>query len=330
MERQLARYDITDYESFESETRYKLRPYALVKPGELAVFCREAMKLAGDKTRTAAETIMVLAETVKNTQLKIALNEISGFTARGFTIAGALGMYEHIFGIFFNRLILASEETGQLMDVLADLEGFFSREARLRHRLRVTLMYPFLLMAALWITVYGVLTGSCAVLIPAAVGLVLFFLVRAPHNRVWVDKRLLIFPLLRRLIMPICIRRLAEGVLMMLKYDVRLEGEESILPAIVGNYAMEEKILTAYKRIRTGQDPIAVVESVKHFKPRFPGIFYDELINGYRRGGLQGAMERISALYETQVPRAITRTAIWLWLLLGVVPGLLAACIFIK
>ena len=269
-ERQLVMTEISGYEIYTTNTLFDYRPYALVKPGELAVFCEQAAA-AFSSEKNPAEAFAGMAASYKNENLRTALKEISGFIMKGHTPAGAIGMYEHIFGAYLTKTAAAGEADGQLSGVMTELSDFYGRESRLPHIWR---------------------------------GLFLCHSARRTRFRLWLDKKLATFPIISRIFILLYTARISRGLVLILRRNLSLN--EHCLRMLAGNYTVEDKINRAVKLLRSGRDFASAMESVDYMPPKFPKKFNEMLYAGYKNGNLADMMERAGHIYDRRARRALS------------------------
>ena len=316
-ERQLALFEVCDYELYTSKTPFDDRPFALVKPGELAFFCR-AFAYALTPDSLPAESLAAVAATMTSRILRLALTEIVGFLNRGHAVSCVFKMYEHIFGAFLPRIAAAGEAAGRLSETLADLADYYEKEARLIRGLRG---WPLLSQRLPWLyreppllvkkrpgssvdrlaqpygrTVHeadespylGAATGAEG--FPRSSYLYPFADEKPSRFRRRLDELLTALPVLRYFAMRFYTGRLTRGLALMLRNGV--SPNDPCLKMIVGNRAVEKKILHALRQINAGRDPSAVLESTRNYPPHFPVKFHQLAAAGFQNGNLAETMEQ--------------------------------------
>lgn len=367
MEETVTRMGVTDFTVYDSDTRYSDRPYAFISPDELALFCREAPALLTSDI-SPAEGLGLLSGQTHHDPLKTTFKEIAGHMAGGMTLAGALSMYDHIFGAFLPFMAAVGEASGKLHQVFADLAVYYTEEARARSGLRSAIFYPAVRMILLWcvvffliscsLPVYGnlmaelnrsgdhaFLTGLFALmrfayargwvvaLVVAVLAVLIFAAHRYPNGRPKADLWVVTLPFLRNIAMPYYTARLARGRVILLKYGVTMQDTEPCLRALIENNALEQKLRTIIARLNAGQELPTVMEDQKHILPVFPPAFHNMVLIGHQTDKMKDIMERAAEVFTTETERAVSRTALFMepvmLLLFALTAGLPLLCVLL-
>lgn len=93
------------------------------------------------------ESLHILEEQAKSSQLKSILRDISADVENGNSLGHALEQHPKSFDSFFSNIIAVSEESGTLVENLEFLAKQLSKEQALRRKLQSILLYPALIVS---------------------------------------------------------------------------------------------------------------------------------------------------------------------------------------
>jgi type IV pilus assembly protein PilC len=133
---------------------------AVVRPRELAVFCRDASTLfeAGVPLKDA---ISILAVQAKGRLLKQALPEVHNRILQGESFAHALAAVK-AFPVFMCGFVSVGELTAQLPRVCGQLADYYAGQAKTKDELTAALVYP----VAVTLMMLGVIVMAVVLVLP--------------------------------------------------------------------------------------------------------------------------------------------------------------------
>lgn len=116
-----------------------------VKKKDLVVFCRlfYTMLNAGVNISKSLE---IIANSTKNTKMKLALNEVNTDIHNGIYLSDALEKHKHIFPIMFIEMIRAGEISGNLDEIINRLGEYYYNQYKIENRVKSSLVYPVLII----------------------------------------------------------------------------------------------------------------------------------------------------------------------------------------
>jgi len=341
---------------FESETDYKKGLYALVKPAELALFCKQTSVLFYSHM-TLMEGMKLLGEQNDNKNLKITLNEMYDIMDQGHTFATAAGMYTHIFPSYMLNMITIGEQSGTLDNIFNTMSAYYEKEAKLRKRLRSAVAYPamlsVLMVAIILLLILQVLPMFNSILtdmgedLPAATALIFgasnflgkyiwiigillasavfgaLYYISTEKGKIWFDKFKLNSFFTKYISRRGITARVARSLALLIKSGVQILNAMEIITPLVENKFLEERFVTATEEIRDGKDLAEVFSDIGVFPP----LFIRMVVIGQKAGHLDEMLDKSSSVFDDEVDDAIERLTVMiepiLIIILSVIVGII-------
>ena len=149
---------------------------------ELALVTRQLATLVASAL-PLDECLQAAAEQTRKPSIKSILLEVRSRVSEGYTLAGGMAQYPQAFGEMYRAMVHAGEQAGQLAPVLDQLASYTENPQLTAQKLKLALIYPFVLMgvavsvvAALMVFVVpelvGIFTHTKKELPPLTVGLI--------------------------------------------------------------------------------------------------------------------------------------------------------------
>lgn len=150
--------------------------------GELALITRQLATLVASAL-PLDECLQAAAEQTRKSSIKSMLLEVRSRVSEGYTLANGMAQYPQAFGEMYRAMVHAGEQAGQLAPVLEQLAEYTENRQLTAQKLKLALIYPFVLMgvavsvvAALMVFVVpelvGIFTHTKKALPPLTVGLI--------------------------------------------------------------------------------------------------------------------------------------------------------------
>ena len=149
---------------------------------ELALVTRQLATLVASAL-PLDECLQAAAEQTRKPSIKSILLEVRSRVSEGYTLASGMAQYPQAFGEMYRAMVHAGEQAGQLAPVLDQLASYTENQQLTAQKLKLALIYPFVLMgvavsvvAALMVFVVpelvGIFTHTKKELPPLTVGLI--------------------------------------------------------------------------------------------------------------------------------------------------------------
>jgi general secretion pathway protein F len=149
---------------------------------ELALVTRQLATLVASAL-PLDECLQAAAEQTRKPNIKSILLEVRSRVSEGYTLASGMAQYPQAFGEMYRAMVHAGEQAGQLAPVLDQLASYTENQQLTAQKLKLALIYPFVLMgvavsvvAALMVFVVpelvGIFTHTKKELPPLTVGLI--------------------------------------------------------------------------------------------------------------------------------------------------------------
>ena len=344
---------------FESETDYKQGLYALVKPSELALFCKQTSVLFYSHM-TLMEGMKLLGEQNENKNLRIALNEMYDIMDQGHTFATAANMYTHIFPTYMLNMITIGEQSGTLDNIFQTMSSYYEKEAKLRKRLRSAVAYPamlsILMIAIILLLILRVLPMFNSILtdmgeeLPVATALIfgasnflnkyvwiigaviaaatfgVLYYTRQEKGKIWFDKFKLNFVFSKYISRRSVTARIARSLGLLIKSGVQILNAMEIITPLVENKYLEDKFVKATEEIRDGKDIADVFSDIGIFPP----LFIRMVIIGQKAGHLDEMLDKSSSVFDDEVEDAIERLTVMIEPILIIVLSIIVGIILLS
>ena len=351
--------EITANTIFESETDYKQGLYALVKPSELALFCKQTSVLFYSHM-TLMEGMKLLGEQNENKNLKIALNEMYDIMDQGHTFATAANMYTHIFPTYLLNMITIGEQSGTLDNIFQTMSDYYEKEAKLRKRLRSAVAYPamlsVLMVAIILLLILRVLPMFNSILtdmgeeLPMATALIfgasnflnkyvwiltiliagavfgVLYYIRTENGKIWFDKYKLNSIFSKYISRRSITARVARSLGLLIKSGVQLLNAMEIITPLVENKFLEDKFVKATEEIRDGKDLAEAFGEIGVFPP----LFIRMIVIGQKAGHLDEMLDKSSSVFDDEVDDAIERLTVMIEPILIIVLSIIVGIILLS
>lgn len=305
-----------------------------VKSREMVLFVRQfaTMIEAGIPIIQCLDT---LAEQQTNKTLKRILKDVRERVAGGATLAEALAAHPKQFDNFFVFMVAAGEAGGVLESILMRLAGYMEKSARLKSRVKGSLIYPAITVfvsivvvtailvfvipvfeqmfanaggqlplptrivvgVSVWVKQYGLfILGGLALLI-----VLVILLYRTRRGRLFFDRLLLKAPLFGTVIGKAAIARFSRTLGVLLGGGVVILDAMEIVSKTVGNRVIENALRMARRAIVEGK---SISEPLAH-SGVFPPMVHQMIHVGEATGKVDTMLIKIADFYDQEVDQAV-------------------------
>lgn len=299
------------------------------------------------------QALRILAEGAGSTQLRALLAQLTEQVTAGQSLSSALTAAASGFRRDEIAMIKAGEQTGSLAAVLAQLAGFLERRVELRHKLVSALVYPMLLLAMAFVSIFiivtvlipnimplfegtgmemplviSVLLGAIAfieafwpLLLVGLAGLVVLavHLSRQEAARLSLDRLLLGLPFVGAHIRKIALGAICRTVATLLQSGVHLQQAMAAAVEVVGNRLAKQELAAAREEVIHGKKLSQAMRTSSIFDPaaaRLLGL-------GEETNRLTEMLLHVAEKSEADVARSTERWMAMLTPILTLVLGLM-------
>ena len=307
----------------------------LLKHDEIAVFCTQ-LSLILKAGIPLIEGIPLLKEEVGNSSIQKALKIMEEYIERGDPLYLALEASGK-FPSYLVNMCRIGEVSGKLDEVMDSMAAFYEREKALKRRIRSAVTYPLvlLIMMAAVITLLivqvlpmfddilrsmdaelpafarglmsaGLFIGQYAAFIIIALIAVIILLVffsRADAGKRFFDNLFAKLPGLRKMTNKIAAGRFASAMAFLLSSGVESGEALDMASTIIDNRYISDKVKTCRAMLDSGASMPDALQATKIF----PRLFIRMLNVGFKTGGVDDVMQKLSVIYETEIDVSLKR-----------------------
>jgi type IV pilus assembly protein PilC len=329
---------------------------------DLVIFTRQLATMI-DAGLAMVQSLQALADQTSNKVMRDVIKDITARVEAGDSFSEALSKHPKVFNKLYVCMVGAGEKGGLLAEILSRLATYLENAARLRRKVKSSMMYPIVVtVVAISITifllvkvvpVFGDIFTSFGAKLPAPTeyliatskffqkyiilillaggGTVygwLYFIKTKPGREFW-DSRRIKLPIFGHIAHKICLARFTRTFASLIRSGVPILEVMGIVSNTVGNVVMEKAIRTATSDIERGESIAASL--AKH--PVFPSMIVRMITAGEQTGKIDNMLERISDFLDEEIETILSGlTALIepiLIVFLGVVVGGIVICMFL-
>jgi general secretion pathway protein F len=297
---------------------------------QLGLITRQLATLL-DASLTLEHALTALIEQSENEATRQVLAGVRAEVLGGNTFAKALGHYESIFPELYRALVTAGEESGELGRVMLRLADYTESRQALRQKVVLAFVYPAIVTLVALLVVGGLLiyvvpqvigvfeqshqtlplltrsliwvsatlqqTWAYLLILLAAAGVAIHFMLRQPRLRYQAHLRLLRLPVLGRLVRGINTARMASTLAILAGSGVPLMTALNAAAGVVNNLPMRQALDEAAKKVREGVS-LSRALAVSGY---FPPLLVHLIASGEASGKLDVMLERAAEQQEQEV-----------------------------
>jgi type IV pilus assembly protein PilC len=335
-----------------------------VSLADLVIFTRQLATMI-DAGLAMVQSLQALGEQADNKLMREVIKDITTRVEGGDSFSEALQKHPKVFNRLYYSMVSAGEKGGLLAEILARLATYQENAARLRKKVKSSLMYPTVVtVVAIGITIFLLVkvvptfadifkSFGTKVPLPAPTqwlmrvsdalvhnfvviigGLVLsvggwFYYIKTPNGRRFWDDRRIKLPIFGHIAHKICLARFASTFASLVRSGLPILEVLSIVQNTVGNVIMEAAIQSAAVDIERGESISAAL--AKH--PIFPSMIIRMLQAGEQTGKIDAMLERVAGFLDEEVETILAGLTSLieplLIVFLGVVVGGIVICMFL-
>ncbi len=329
---------------------------------DLVVFTRQLATMI-DAGLAMVQSLQALADQTNNKVMRDVIKDITTRVESGDSFSEALSKHPKAFNKLYVCMVGAGEKGGLLAEILSRLATYLENTARLRRKVKSSMMYPIVVtVVAISITifllvkvvpVFGEIFTSFGAKLPAPTqtlirvsnfmkkylipilmvmgGMVygwLYYIKTKPGREFW-DSRRIKLPVFGHIAHKICLARFTRTFASLIRSGVPILEVMGIVSNTVGNVVMEKAIRTASGDIERGEAISTAL--AKH--PVFPSMVIRMMSAGEQTGKIDSMLERIADFLDEEIETVLSGlTALiepLLIVFLGVVVGGIVICMFL-
>ena len=333
-----------------------------VSLADLVVFTRQLATMI-DAGIAIVQSLQALADQSPNKVMRDVIRDICTRVESGESFSEALQKHPKAFGKLYISMVAAGEKGGLLAEILARLATYLENSARLRRKVKTTMMYPIVVSTvAIGITIFLLVKvvpvfkdvyTSFGAKLPAPTQflmdisdvmqhyLLLFligmgaavygwmYFIKTKSGRDFWDARRIKLPIFGPIAHKICLVRFTRTLASLIRSGVPILEVLQIVSRTVGNTVMERAIKAASTDIERGEGIATALG--KH--PVFPSMIVRMISAGEQTGNIDNMLERVSDFLdeevETMLSGLMSLLEPLLIVFLGVLIGGMVVCMYL-
>jgi len=310
--------------------------FTKVKIGDLILFTKQfrSMMQAGVPI---LRLLQVLENQTENKAIQGAVRLLAHDIQAGATLYEAMKKHPTLFSPLYLSMIHAGEISGTVPDILGRLIDIIEHEAKIKSDIKSALQYPMLVLIALGVAFFVLLTfvipkfsmifakqgltlplptkiallmyhglaNYWYILIVGAVGLILVLRTyfKTAHGRYALDAFYLKLPLFGPLFQKAAMSRFASIFAILQASGVPVMQAMEVLSGTIGNTAISHEFDRVRDKIKEGQGISGPLGSAKYFTP----MVVDMVAIGEESGNIEDMLRQIAIHYDDEVGYAVKR-----------------------
>src|SRR5580700_6363288 len=329
---------------------------------DLVVFTRQLATMV-DAGLAMVQSLQALADQTANKVMRDVIKDVTARVESGDSFSEALAKHPKVFNKLFVCMVGAGEKGGLLSEILARLATYLENTARLRRKVKSSMMYPIVVtFVAICITifllvkvvpVFGDIFDSFGAKLPAPTQFLisvsnfvktwlipiilamggavygwLYFIKTKPGREFW-DTRRIKLPMFGHIAHKICLARFTRTLASLVRSGVPILEVLQIVSQTVGNVVMEKAIKASALDIERGEG----ISSALGKHPVFPTMIIRMLSAGEQTGNIDNMLERVSDFLDEEIETTLSGLMSLieplLIVFLGIVIGGMVICMFL-
>ncbi|WP_457570742.1 type II secretion system F family protein [Desulfovulcanus sp.] len=307
-----------------------------VRDQELILFTKQFRTLfrAGI---SVVETLSILERQAENSKLKEIISQMVVDINEGATLYQSFSKHPKVFSKLYCAMILAGETSGALPEVMDRLAFLLEHEFRVKNDIKSALQYPIIVLVALGIAFFILLTfvipkfasvfKSAGLTLPLptqiAIGLYNFlanywffclssvlalviglsYYIKTDQGRYLKDNFLLNLPIVGPVFQKAAMSRFASIFAILQSSGVSVLEALDILSETIGNAAISREFSKIKDQLREGLGISQPLKTAKYFTPMVINMIYV----GEQSGNLDEMLTEISKHYDEEVAYAVAQ-----------------------
>ena len=297
---------------------------------DLVVFTRQLATMI-DAGLAMVQSLQALAEQTENKVMRDVIKDVTNRVEGGDNFSEALKKHPKVFNRLYVCMVDAGEKGGLLADILSRLATYLESTARLRKKVKSSMMYPtavtgvaisitiFLLVKV--VPVFGEVFSGFGAKLPAPTQFlidlsgwmqkwyILIILAGAGAGYGWLayiktkpglefwDRTRIKLPIFGVIAHKICLARFTRTLSSLIRSGVPILEVLTIVANTCGNVIMEKAIKTAAGDIEKGDGISSAL--AKH--PIFPNMIIRMLMAGEQTGKIDSMLERVADFLDEEI-----------------------------
>lgn len=333
-----------------------------VSLADLVVFTRQLATMI-DAGIAIVQSLQALSDQSPNKVMRDVIRDICTRVESGESFSEALQKHPKAFSKLYVSMVSAGEKGGLLAEILARLATYLEASARLRRKVKTTMMYPLVVSTvAVGITIFlmvkvvpvfkGVYESFNAklpaptqvlinlsdfmrhylLLVLIGMGALVYgwiYFIKTKAGRDFWDARRIKLPIFGPIAHKICLVRFTRTLASLIRSGVPILEVLQIVSQTVGNRLMEKAIKTASNDIERGESIAAALG--KH--PIFPSMIVRMVSAGEQTGNIDNMLERVANFLdeevETMLSGLMSLLEPLLIVFLGILIGSMVVCMYL-
>jgi type IV pilus assembly protein PilC len=333
-----------------------------VSLADQVIFTRQLATMV-DAGLAMVQSLQALGEQADNKLMRDVIKDITTRVEGGDSFSEALQKHPKVFNKLYVSMVGAGERGGLLAEILSRLATYLENTARLRKKVKSSMMYPTAVtVVAIGITIFllvkvvptfsdifsqlgGKLPTPTQYLINVSNALrhnFLYFIVvsaaiiggwlyyiKTPAGRMFWDARRIKLPIFGGIAHKICLARFARTMASLVRSGVPILEVLAIVQNTVGNVIMENAIKTAASDIERGEG----ISNALSKHPIFPTMIIRMMTAGEQTGKIDTMLERVADFLDEEIETTLSGLTSLieplLIVFLGVVVGGIVICMFL-
>jgi type IV pilus assembly protein PilC len=305
-----------------------------VKVGDLILFTKQFRSMLGAGV-PILRLLQVLESQTESKVLKSVIGKIINDIRQGSSLSDALKKYPKIFSPLYCSMIHAGEISGSVPNVLERLIYIIEHETKVKSDIKAALRYPQIVVIALGIAFFVLLTFVVPVfadlfskagltlplptkiamlmysilknywyLIIAGVAIIIFGLttyLKTDQGKLMRDSLLLEIPIIGPLFKKSAMSRFASIFAILQTSGVPIMQSLTILSESIGNAAISQAFDHVREQIQEGKGISAPLKTAKYFTP----MVIDMIAIGEESGNIDEMLREITKHYDDEVAYAV-------------------------
>ena len=333
-----------------------------VSLADLVVFTRQLATMI-DAGIAIVQSLQALSDQSPNKVMRDVIRDITTRVESGESFSEALQKHPKAFSRLYISMVAAGEKGGLLAEILARLATYLENSARLRRKVKTTMMYPIVVSTvAIGITVFllvkvvpvfkdvyssfgAKLPGPTEFLMTLSdlmghylwvfligLGAMVYgwlYFIKTKGGRDFWDKQRISLPVFGPIAHKICLARFTRTLASLIRSGVPILEVLQIVSQTVDNTLMEKAIKAASTDIERGEGIAAALG--KH--PVFPSMIIRMISAGEQTGNIDNMLERVSNFLdeeiETMLSGLMSLLEPLLIVFLGLIVGGMVICMYL-
>ncbi|MEO8326652.1 MAG: type II secretion system inner membrane protein GspF [Nitrospirota bacterium] len=283
------------------------------------------------------EVLAVLIEQSEEQSAKRILAQIREHIREGQSFSKALETFPGDFTQVYLNMVRTGEATGTLEPVLLRIATYLDQQLELKHKITNAIIYPAVMLSVgvavlcflmifvvprittVFSDVHQSLPWPTVVLIAVSHFLAGYWIIilgvgifvaaglgraaASSMGRARIDRFILELPLVGNVVQMVCISRLAGTLSAMLSSGVPVIDALEVAKGVMNNRVLEQAVSHAQANIREGESIAAPLKR----SGVFPALVTHMIAVGEKSGALEGMLDKVSQIYDSEVNRIMTR-----------------------